>query len=446
MRTSATMPAAMPGLAIEARGEMVPGALIEMEAAQIHGVGNETVLAHAVQAGPGAAVEAVEGSAGGGVIGAVADKLAGTGVGRKILGTAAGLMSAGAMVGPSVAAASESGGSNTTVTDSQTGVTVHGSHAWQKDGDHSHVTVMGNHRVVSKTEVQQAKEDGQCFWVNGKKVKMYTEGHNVNGTAFGRDYRKNLVCHVNEDVNGDGKVDDNDLVRAECGNVVILRETPQGAIEQVIWVAGKGKLRVHADSEATAKADCSTTDGHASAEAYGHGEASANGFVKLTGKTKVDVKKAQGKVDQLINQSMAGQGGAKSKAFAEADAQCTEGPGPGPGPGPSPNNNAPFVEVDNPNHIGASDTIAFCERESDSDGTIVDRQFIIKQGGGNFTSPVYPGNDPGEECRDYTSRSTAAGPDVILEVTVTDSGDVNGANVKTATADTAPFPVVDIPK
>lgn len=428
-RTATMMPGAVaPGVGIERIGE-VPSAL--SMGAEI--AGSETALAHAVQAGPGAAVDAMEGSAGGGIIRAVADKLSGTGVGRKILGTAAGLMSAGAMVGPAVASA-ESGGSNTTIVDSQTGVTTRGSHAWQKDGDHSQVTVMGNHRTFSKAEVKQMEANGDCRWFNGKKVNIHTEGHATSGTAFGKDERKSLFCRTDQDFNGDGKAD---WVRALCGNAAIIGVTPAGAIEEVLWLGANGKFRVHADSEATAKANCSTTDGLATAEAYGHGEASANGFVKLHGGIKMRVEQAQGAVDATIEESLSGKAGAKSKAFAIADTQCTESGTPGT---PGTPNNAPNVEVDNPNHIGASDTIAFCERESDSDGTIVDREFNIVQGGGNFTSNVYPGNDPGEFCKDYTARSTAAGPDVILSAEVTDNDSAHD------TAQSAPFPVVDIPK
>ncbi len=364
----------------------------------------------------------------------IMEKLQGTRLGTTlaVVGSTLAMLGAGEAFSAD-AEASAMGASNTTIVDSQTGVTSHGAHAWQKDGDHSHVTVMGNHRIFSRAEVEQMEENGQCQWFNGKKVNIHTEGHATSGTAFGKDERKSEFCKTDQDFNGDGK---SDWVRALCGNAAIIGVTPENAIENVIWVAGKGKFRVHAESDATAKADCKSSDGLATASAYGHGEASANGKVKLKGGTKTIVKQAQNLVDSVVEQSLSGSGGAKSKAFAEADAQCTESGGNTP---PPPHNNPPHVEVDNPNHINANHTIAFCERESDSDGTIVDREFDVVSGGGNFTSAVYPGNDPNEFCKDYTAPSVAGG-NVVLSAEVTDnSGD-------TDTASTAPFPVVDIPR
>lgn len=334
MDRTATMPA-MPGLAIEARAEMVPGALMEAQAER-EGAMQGTILAHdmaAGRAGAGAeAVGAVE-APDRGIIQRVADKMAGTKMGRKILGTAVGLAGAGAAFGPAVASASESGHSTTTIVDTTTNVTTHGAHAWQKDGDHSKVTVMGNHRIVSKAKVKQMIANGQCSWHNGKKENIHTEGHATSGNAFGKDERKSLFCRTNEDFNGDGKAD---WIRARCGNAAIIGVTPENAIEQVLWLGGKGVFGVHAKSEATAQAQCSTEDGHASASAYGHARAGAHGRVRLHGGVKQRVKQAQGEVDSVISQSLSGKAGAKSKAFAIADAQCSESGGNTPPPPSTP--------------------------------------------------------------------------------------------------------------
>src|SRR5690606_7233488 len=61
-----------------------------------------------------------------------------------------------------------SGHSNSTSVNAQTGITVRAAHSWQKDTSGAYVNVMGNHRVVSKQEVEEAKQEGDCFWVNGK--------------------------------------------------------------------------------------------------------------------------------------------------------------------------------------------------------------------------------------------------------------------------------------
>lgn len=340
-------------------------------------------------------------------------------------------------IAPAFAAAeggSSNGSSNTTVVNTETGVTVNGAHSWEKDGDHSQVNVMGNHRTFSKAEVEQMEENGQCRWFNGKKVKIYTEGLGANGVAMGRDYRKSEFCATGEDVDGDG---DSDWVRVRCGNGSVIGETPEGALEEVIWVGGKTKFRVHAEAEAKSDAYCKTSNGLAGASSQGSGRASANGFVKLHGSIKMRVKQAQGEVDATVDMAVNGKAGAKAKAFSIADAQCTETPGTPP-PN-TPGNTPPYVDVDNPNHVAPSGTIAFCEREGDTDGYIAGRSFNVVSGGGNFTSVVYPGNDPNEFCVDYTGPSTAGG-NVILSATVTD----NSGN--SATDSSAPIQVYDIPK
>jgi hypothetical protein len=301
MSRTATMPAVMQASPIEMAPEMDPVAL----------------LGHEDQ--------------GRGIIQSIADKMAGTSLGRKVLGTAVGLAGVGMTVGPTMASA-ESGNSTTSIVNTETGVSSYGSHAWQKDGDHDHVTVMGNHRIVSEAKVKQMEEAGDCRVFNGKKVKIYTEGHNTSGTAFGRDKRKSEFCRTDQDFNGDGKAD---WVRARCGNAAIIGVTPEGALEEVLWLGGKGKFRVDVHSKATAEATCTTPDGTASASAQGFGEASAHGFVKLHGGIKLRVEQAQGAVDAAIDQSISGHAGAKSKAFAIADAQCNESVGNTPPPPPT---------------------------------------------------------------------------------------------------------------
>lgn len=329
MNRTATMPAVMQASPIETGAEMDPVAL----------------LGHEDQ--------------GRGIIQSIADKMAGTSLGRKVLGTAVGLAGAGMAVGPTMAAA-ESGSSTTSIVNTETGVSSYGAHAWQKDGDHDHVTVMGNHRIVSKAKIKQMEANGDCQTFNGKKVKIYTEGHNTSGTAFGRDKRTSEFCRTDQDFNGDGKAD---WVRARCGNAAIIGVTPAGALEEVLWLGGKGKFRVDVHSKATAEATCTTPDGTASASAQGFGEASAHGFVKLHGGIKLRVEQAQGAVDAAIdasvNGTVSGHAGAKSKAFAIADAHCNEQVGSTPSTPQTPpkdGSQGPGTPNDGPGSGGTGNT------------------------------------------------------------------------------------------
>ena len=124
-----------------------------------------------------------------------------------------------------------------------------------------------------------------------------------------------------------------------------------------------------------------------------------------------------------------------ARARAEAGCSSVETNTPTP---PKPQKHNPTVEVFNPNHVGTNGVIAFCETERDSDGYIVDRQFKIVQGGGNYISDVYPGNDKGEFCRDYRGPSSPA--EVVLGAEVTDNDGLS------ASAETAKFPIVELPK
>lgn len=110
-------------------------------------------------------------------------------------------------------------------------------------------------------------------------------------------------------------------------------------------------------------------------------------------------------------------------------------------------NQPPTTQIDNPNHVGTNDVIAVCEIENDPDdlpgvNTIASRVFRIVNGGGNFVSVIYPGNDPKEFCQDYRGPSTdtaTSGSKVTLSVKVTDKGGLTNESF------TAPFPVVTLP-
>lgn len=384
----------------------------------------ETAIAHGIHAGPDAAADALAQSGERGIVQKIADKMAESSIGTRVLGGVAAALAVGATL-PASARGVEGGDSVTTIVDTETGVTIRAGKSWQRDKDASSVTIMGNHRVVSKAEVKEAKRDGDCFWVNGKKQEQYTEGVTANGVGMGRDYRKNLICEVDKDVNGDGKVNDDDIVRAKCGNLVEL-EQPETFFDHVVWVEGKGFINVRAQSKATAKAFCSTSDGLAGAEAYGYGAASAAGKLRMKGGTRTIVKRAQRMVDTKVEQSLAGKGGAKSNAFAAAEAQCTEGNDTKPN---IPNSSKPSVDVIGPQHVLANGVVDICAYGI---GNIVSRSFS-ETGNGNFISPVYSGDEAGEFCQTYkagTESDTAT-----VTATVTDSANQSAS-------DSESFPIV----
>jgi len=133
------------------------------------------------------------------------------------------------------------------------------------------VTVLGNHRVVSKAKIRKAKKAGDCETVDGNKETVYTQGHNEKGYPYGRDHRTSVICNIG-----------GNAYRAACGNRVKLHR-PKKAVETPIkWVNAfnKAKASVTVTSEATALAICKTENTYAGA--YGHGKASAYGEAKIS--------------------------------------------------------------------------------------------------------------------------------------------------------------------
>ena len=359
--------------------------------------------------------------------------LRGTRLGNILALTGATLaMVGGEALNAEAAEATVGGNSNSVITDTQTGITVRSAHGWQKDGDFSKVIVMGNYRSVSRAEVEEARQEGECFWVNGKKEEVYVEGVTADGVGMGRDTRKSEFCEVDEDVNGDGKVNDEDIVRAKCGNFAVIGEKPEGALESVIWVEGKGKIRVDVESEAKAWANCTTSDGLASAGAEGSAKASASGFLKMKGSIKSIVRKAQGKINQLVEKSLSGKGMAKSKAHAVADAQCTEGTAPVPTKPPTPGNTPPSVDLIGPQHVLTGGVIDVCAYGRDANFDIVSQSFS-ETGNGNFISAVYKGDEAGEFCQTYKAGTEA--DDATITATVTDAANQSAS-------DSESFPIV----
>lgn len=201
------------------------------------------------------------------------------------------------------------------VTIKETSTEVQLSVAGDKQTDHSlsRVTVLGNHRVVSKAKIEKAKKQEKCQVIDGKKKEVWTEGLSGNGTTYGRDYRKSLFCKVN--VNGVMQ-----LVRAKCGNKARSKMPKQHTLGKILWVdsLNKALIRVSAKSYAKAEAECKTTNTSAKASGYGEGSSSASLSYRA-------YLKAKGKLSSLIqSKSLKAKAEAESSASAEAQVQCQE--------------------------------------------------------------------------------------------------------------------------
>lgn len=220
---------------------------------------------------------------------------------------------AGAMgIAPNVASAETSPqGINFSELSSDTTVLVGQSH--MTASAFSRETVMANDRTISKAKINELKANGDCQVFNGKKVKIYTQGHvEGGGVAPGRDHRKSLFC---QDSSGN-------WYRAACGNEAEINVTPPHAIENVIWENGKLKFKVVTMASAAAEAMCTTADGLVSASAYGHGSGYAAAKLKIHNGSK---SVAKGGNSELISKTiLEASAQAKSKAGASAVAICIE--------------------------------------------------------------------------------------------------------------------------
>ncbi len=238
-------------------------------------------------------------------------------------------------------------------------VTIKSGRSTVRANSFSAVNLMTNHRTVSKALIKDAKDEGDCRWINGKKEDIWVEGLGPGGVGFGKDTRKSLFCEVDKDVNGDGKVNENDLARAICGNEAML-VPPKKEIENALWTdsRSKGKIKVIARSSAVAKASCEVNG--VSAYAEGRGFAAAKGFAKI----KSAIKTKGTSVSKLMQKvSLRAKGWAKSKASAQASVVCAEmggeivptvpaqhkdgtqtpqPPAEAPGPNPAPSPNEPY--------------------------------------------------------------------------------------------------------
>lgn len=256
-------------------------------------------------------------------------------------------------------------------------------------------TVMANMQTKltakQKKQVRNAEKNGKCETIDGKKEKIYTQGRVENGVAPGRDTRTSRFCNV-------GGV----LRRVACWNKAWVGKKPKKAVENVVWVkdASKASITVKAKSSAKAQAQCKSIDGTVSAFAYGAGEGSATGTLRVKQALKV---KARALKELVIRKDLEASGSAKSTASAKAVVQCASAEVGGPGiPPPVTTPNRPLTaDIVGQEHSLPSDRVEVCAYVRDEDGQddIISRA-MTETGVGEWTSDIRPGDEVGEICRD----------------------------------------------
>lgn len=298
--------------------------------------------------------------------------------------------------------------------------------------------VLAFHRANGTTKKEAKKMKDQChtdyngFWNSGTQV-----GESSENPAFFWDTRPAIICKSknsptgykkvgipkNKHVLRDGFQKHDVIPGTDCNNIAGGKKHKNVVVKPIVVRSFNETIEVDATAHAVADAQCAPG-------VSAHGEGNGHGYAKLTVK---EILRSRG--DAFANAK--GEAKASASASASANARCEDIIGGGK------KNLPPTVEVDNPNHIGTNDTIAFCERENDADGVIANRVFSIVNGGGNFVSVVYPGNDPGEYCRDYhapSSSTSTTGNEIVLSAEVWDNSGDNATN------QTNPFPVVELPQ
>jgi hypothetical protein len=227
--------------------------------------------------------------------------------GEAIFLSSVALAGAGAALAPEAASANATAGTpQTTEQTLSTKFSIGASRMSESAFAEAHV--LGNHRTISAAKLRKAEKLGKCVTLNGKKVDIWTQGHDEKGYPMGKDTRTSRFCKVA------GK-----WYRKLCGNRAVFHK-PKKAVENVVWVKNfnKASVLVTTNAEAKAQAECHTEN--ASAMAYGHGEASASARVRLS-----SAMRAKGKFRKLISDVKAGiTAKAKSRAEAEAVAICEQ--------------------------------------------------------------------------------------------------------------------------
>lgn len=307
----------------------------------------------------------------------------------------------------------------------------------QSDLDSGRFLVLTTGKAMSRAKVRRLKAAGRCMTIGAgtKNPWFLNQGHNGTGTQYGWDHTRLLACRGRDGV----------LRSTRCNNKLKLVEQPPEHPVQTLFVRNRATARLRVSAESSASADATATCDGSSATGSGNGHGSSGASMRIgvfarahsKGKTLEDLR---------TRASISGRGHAEADANSDAQASATcESHGGGGGGGHE--NLPPHVEVDNPNHVLVNKVIAFCEIEGDTDGTIVEREFKIEQGGGNWVSNPYAGNDPGEFCRDYRGPSvpTPEGADlqtqgIILSAEVTDNDGQTAKDVSNA------FPVADVAK
>ncbi|MDB5171131.1 MAG: hypothetical protein JWO35_825 [Candidatus Saccharibacteria bacterium] len=295
--------------------------------------------------------------------------------------------------------------------------------AGESQSSSSRVTILSYNRVSGIPKRYVRRET--CKWVNDG----YNSGVTINSspsakraTRFFRDRTRTYICKVptslsytgwmkaGHDKNRDGVRDSG----SNCGNIFspISRKPREIIKTPVIMFPSALNLKLFTKAKATifGNARCEDARGYSEAEFKGTGEGYA--AVKVT--SRVDAT-TRGNIVALASGSAITNAEADARGYAVAVCKDETVPSPPPTrpPSPPPVNHAPIVDLIGPQHVIVDDREQICGYVNDVENDIVSVAFS-EVGNGNFVTPNYAGDEPGEVCRDYIAGTTPDNARVTL--------------------------------
>lgn len=217
--------------------------------------------------------------------------------------------------------------------------------------------------IPQKTR-RRLEAQGRCRTFDGTKVKIYTEGYNVNGgRSYGPDERRSRFC----------KLPNGKWLRVLCNNEAFINvPPPKPPIKgRAIFVNNSASVRVKIHAESTAQAECRSSSGNT--YAYGFGHAEKTDYIRLRTLIKTLRNRRTGGANSLAVK-LYNSVYAEAKTEAEAKAICheTTHSSDGTPPPPPPENNPPTGRGDVPHrYVNSVDKVCVDPEDPDGDAVTV---------------------------------------------------------------------------